>query len=45
MSASRPLRIPPLALGVGIAGVVVCAVLAFFDPMQFFRSYLVGLVF
>ena len=45
MSPSRELRVPPLALGIGIAGVVVCAVLAFFDPTQFFRSYLIGFVF
>lgn len=31
-----------LPLGVGIAGIVVCAIGAIFNPVQFFRSYLIG---
>ncbi len=43
MSAASVRRAPPgVVLGIGIAGVVVCAIGAFFDPVQFFRSYLLG---
>ena len=44
MSAAVPFRRSPsgLPLGIGIAGVVVCAIGAIFDRVQFFRSYLLG---
>jgi hypothetical protein len=39
----RPPRGTPL--GLGIAGIVACVVGAIFNPVQFFRSYLIGFVF
>lgn len=33
------------ALLVGIAGLAACAIAGIFDPLQFFRSYLVGFLF
>ncbi len=46
-SASRELFRRPLllALAVGVAGLALCGVGVFFDPAQFFFSYLVGFVF
>jgi hypothetical protein len=40
---SRPPR--GLPLGLGIAGIVACVIGAIFNPVQFFRSYLIGYVF
>lgn len=43
MSAGAVRRPPSgIALGIGIAGVVVCVIGAIFDRVQFFRSYLAG---
>jgi hypothetical protein len=43
MSATALRRAPSgIPLGIGIAGVGVCVVGAIFDPLQFFRSYLLG---
>ena len=46
MSANL-LRRPPggIPLGLGIAGIVACVIGAIFNPVQFFRSYLIGFVF
>ena len=46
MNASIERRPPPgIPLGIGIAGIVVCVVGAIFNPVQFFRSYLIGFLF
>jgi hypothetical protein len=46
MSAVREPRAPAgIPLGTGIAGIVACVVGAIFDPVQFFRSYLIGFLF
>jgi hypothetical protein len=45
MSVVRERRPPAgIPLGIGIAGIVVCVIGAIFDPVQFFRSYLIGYV-
>lgn len=38
-------RLRNIALAVGVAGLLVCAVMALLDPAQFFRSYLLGFLY
>ena len=43
MSAIDLRRSPSgIPLGIGIAGIAVCGIGAIFNPVQFFRSYLIG---
>ncbi len=42
LAGRSPARLP---LVVGIAGILACIVGAIFDPVQFFRSYLIGFLF
>lgn len=42
---AAPGRVPAWSLGVGIIALVICIIGAFFDPEQFFRSYLSAYLF